>query len=225
MDFGLPQLETRDWLVIWATIAGPIFAVQAQKWIEILREARNRKRSLFHTLMATRAARVSPDHVQALNMIDLVFYGRRILWIHYQSKTEKAVLAAWREYHDHLNTHLHIKSDDSARVIWNNSTEELFIKLLSAIAEDVRFKFDRVQLKKGWYSPIAQGELEQEQMIIRKLVLKLLSGENPLKMEVTSFPINEDIANAQVALQKAMSEAFAGKGALNVNVKNDGPPG
>lgn len=41
-------------------------------------------------------------------------------------------------------------------------------------------------------------------------------------MEVTSFPLNEDIANAQVTLQKAMSEAFAGRGALNVIVKNDG---
>lgn len=40
-------------------------------------------------------------------------------------------------------------------------------------------------------------------------------------MEVTSFPLNEDIANAQVALQKAMNEAFAGRGALNVIVKSD----
>ena len=50
----------------------------------------------------------------------------------------------------------------------------------------------------------------------------MLSGDNALKMEVTSFPLNEDIANAQVALQKAMSGAFSGNGALNVIVKNDG---
>ena len=35
------------------------------------------------------------------------------------------------------------------------------------------------------------------------------------------FPLNEDIANAQVTLQKVMSEAFTGNGALNVIVKND----
>jgi hypothetical protein len=86
----------------------------------------------------------------------------------------------------------------------------------------LRFHFDRVQLKKGWYSPIAHGQLEDEQTAIRKLVLQLLSGQSALKMDVTSFPMNEDIANAQVTLQKAMSEAFAGRGALNVIVKNDG---
>jgi hypothetical protein len=43
----------------------------------------------------------------------------------------------------------------------------------------------------------------------------------PPRSDVTSFPLNEDIANAQVALQNAISEAFAGKGALNVIVKND----
>lgn len=218
MEFSLPQLDARDWLVILATIAGPILAVQAQKWIERLRERRGRKLWVFQQLMATRATRLSTDHVQSLNMIDLVFYGRHFLGIRYQSGTEKAVLSAWREYHDHLNT----KLDQAAQMVWNNNTEELFINLLSAIAKDVRFHFDRVQLKKGWYSPIAHGQLEDELTAIRKLVLQLLSGQSALKMDVTSFPMNEDIANAQVTLQKAMSEAFAGKGALNVIVKNDG---
>jgi hypothetical protein len=69
---------------------------------------------------------------------------------------------------------------------------------------------------------IAPNVLELEQNMIRRLLLKLLSGDKALKMEVTSFPLNEDIANAQVTLQKAMSEAFTGNGALNVLVKNDG---
>lgn len=41
-------------------------------------------------------------------------------------------------------------------------------------------------------------------------------------MDVASFPLNEEIAKAQVALQNSMTEAFAGRGALNVIVKNDG---
>jgi len=49
-------------------------------------ERRNRKAWLFHSLMAPRAARVSPEHVQALNMIDLVFYGKRILGVNRRSK-------------------------------------------------------------------------------------------------------------------------------------------
>ena len=105
--------------------------------------------------------------------------------------------------------------------MWNAKGDELFVNLLFAIATDVRFKFDRVQLKTGAYSPIAHGDVEHEQTLIRKSVLKLLSGQTALKMDVESLPINEDALNAQVALQKSMNEAFAGRGALNVIVKND----
>ena len=218
MDFGLSQLGARDWSVIIATIAGPILAVQAQKWIERLRERRGRKLRVFQQLMATRASRLSTDHVQALNMIDLVFYGTHFFGIHRRSKGETSVVEAWHEYHDHLGN----KFDDSTFAIWNTKGEELFVNLLFAIATDVHFKFDRVQLKKGSYAPIAHGDLEHEQTLIRKSVLKLLSGQSTLKMDVASFPLNEEIAKAQVALQNSMTEAFAGRGALNVIVKNDG---
>ena len=51
---------------------------------------------IFRTLMATRATRLSAEHVQALNGIELTFYGG--------GKKEKKVLEAWKAYHDHLNT-------------------------------------------------------------------------------------------------------------------------
>ena len=143
--------------------------------------------------MATHASRLSNDDVQALNMIDLVFYGTHFFDIHRRSKSEQAVIDAWREYHDHLNT----KSDQTAVAVWNTNADELFTNLLFTIAQDVRYQFDRVQLKKGVYSPQAHGDLELDQTMIRRVALKLLSGENALKMEVTSFPMNEDVANAK----------------------------
>lgn len=215
----LQNLDARDWLVIAATIAGPILAVQAQKWIERLRERRARKLWVFQQLMATRAARVSTDHVQALNMIDLVFYGSYSFGIHRRSKTERVVIDAWREYLDHLGT----KADEAAMAVWSAQNDELFTNLLFAISKDVRYKFDRVQLKKGVYAPRAHGDLELEQNLIRRLLLKLLSGENSLKMDVTNFPINEEALKAQVGLQTALSDALTGKGTLNVTVKRDEP--
>lgn len=189
MSFSFPQLETKDWLLVLATIAGPILAVQAQKWVERLRERRNRKLWVFERLMASRAARLSPEHVQALNMIDLVFYGRYLFGIHRRRKTEQAVIEAWREYLDQLSTRA---ADAAAMSVWTARNEELFTNLLFAIAQDVHFKFDRVQLKKGVYSPQAHGDLELEQNTIRKLLVKLLSGENALKMNVASFPADEN---------------------------------
>lgn len=200
--------------IITATLLGPILAIQAQKAVERARDRHNRKSWLFHNLMATRAARVSADHVQALNMIDLVFYGRRILGIHRRSKTETAVLDAWHEYLDHLNT----KFEKENLSLWGAKGDELFVNLLFALAVDVGYRFDRVQLKKGAYSPIAHGELELEQQQVRKLAIDLLSGAHPLKMEVTGIPIHEEALKSQLELQAKLVAALEGRGRLSVEV-------
>jgi len=177
-------MQLSEILIIFATVIGPILAVQAQKAIERARERRGRKAWLFQTLMATRAARISPEHVQALNMIDLVFYGKRLLGVNRRSNAEQAVLDAWKEYLDHLNT----KVEEKDLSVWVAKGDDLFVNLLFEISKDVQFTFDRVQLKKGVYSPVAHGDLEFEQNTNRKLLLKVLSGQMPLKMEITNIP-------------------------------------
>ncbi|PHV12498.1 DUF6680 family protein [Chitinimonas sp. BJB300] len=97
------NLEIKDWAVLIATLLGPILAVQAQKAVETFRVKRARKIKLFGTLMATRAGRIAPEHVRALNMIDLVFYGEQTLGIHRRSSKEQNILDGWKEYLDHLN--------------------------------------------------------------------------------------------------------------------------
>lgn len=202
--------------IIVATLLGPILAVQAQKAVERARDRHDRKSWLFHTLMATRAARVSPDHVRALNMIDLAFYGRRVLGIHRRRKAETAVLDAWHEYLDHLNT----KYEKENFSLWSTKGDELFVNLLFALAIDVGYRFDRVQLKKGAYSPVAHGELEFEQQQVRKLAIDLLSGAHPLKMEVTGFPIDPAALKSQLELQAKLAAALEG-GRLSVEVASE----
>ncbi|MGP9575375.1 DUF6680 family protein [Halomonas sp. AOP42-D2-25] len=209
-------MESKEWIIAATTLLGPVLAVQAQKAIERARESRNRKSWVFHSLMATRAARVSADHVQALNMIDLVFYGTQFLGIHRRKKSEQGVLDAWREYHDHLGD----RAENNSMELWHTRGEELFVNLLYAMADDVGYKFDRVQLKKGAYSPIAHGELEEEQALVRKGVIKVLSGEAPLKMNISDFPINQEALAAQVELQRNLNNALSGDRALRVEVTN-----
>ena len=166
-------MDTKDWIIIAATMLGPILAVQAQKAVEALRERRNHKTWVFGQLIATRAARVSPDHVRALNMIDLVFYGRRILGVMRRTKDEQRVLEAWKEYHDHLHT----KVDQDNLALWSAGGDELFTNVLFAIASDLGLRFDRVQLKRGAYSPVAHGDLENEQTVLRRAAIRALAGE------------------------------------------------
>lgn len=208
--------------IIIATLLGPVLAVQAQKAVERARERNNRKAWVFHTLMGTRAARVSPDHVQALNMIDLAFYGHRILGIHHRTKKETAVLDAWHEYLDHLNTKY--EQDDFS--LWFTKGDELFVNLLFSLASGVGFCFDRVQLKKGAYSPVSHGELEFEQQQLRKRTIEILSGEKSLKMDITGFPLNENVLKSQLELQAKFAAALEGSGRLAVElVSSNGQQG
>ena len=116
-------MEGRDWAIVFATLFGPIFAVQVQKRIEILRERRQRKLLVFATLMTTRGARVSPDHVRALNMIDTVFDGGTLFGIRRVKKSDKAVLDAWHQYLDHLNT----SAEQVGLPVWQATGESFFV--------------------------------------------------------------------------------------------------
>ena len=197
-------LELKDWTVITATILGPILAVQAQKAVEALREHRTRKTSLFEQLMATRASRVSSEHVRALNMIDLVFYGERTLGVQRRSSKEQRVLDSWKEYLDHLNN----KAEDESVQLWVTQGDELFINLLYAVALDIGYKFDRVQLKRGAYSPRAHGDLEAESAELRRVTLSLLTGQHPLKMNVVALPMDPDAVAANRAAIQNLGKAL-----------------
>ena len=84
-----------DWLIIFAVLLGPVLAVQVQKAIESWKESKQRKITIFKSLMSTRRTTLSPRHVEALNMIDIEFSPKR--------PKEKRVIESWKIYLDHLN--------------------------------------------------------------------------------------------------------------------------
>ena len=177
-----------DWWMISATIIGPILAVQAQKWVERSRADVQRKQSLFITLMATRAARMSPDHVRALNMIDLTFYGLKSFGGRFRSYKNDEVLKAWKEYIDHLNYSVEGLSE-AAMFRMFEERDKLFYAMLERMADALGYSFDRVLLKKHGYNPSGYGVAEGEQEMVRQKLIALLSGETNLKMEITNIPV------------------------------------
>jgi len=157
-------------ITILAILAGPVLAVQAQKWIENFREKRNRKLHIFRTLMATRAAKVSAEHVRALNMIDIAFYD------------DSKVKEAWKEYLDHLYDANYQKSHGPEK--WIEKSEELFISLLKQIAEVVGYHFDKTHFKRAVYLPTAHGEQANDLQIIKENMKKILSGEQAVAIKI-----------------------------------------
>jgi hypothetical protein len=167
-----------DWLMIIAVVLGPILAVQTQKLIEKWKEARGRKLGIFKTLMATRGARLSPQHVQALNMIDLEFSS--------DNPKEKTVLDAWKAYLDHLYSVPRDFQDPSYQAkftLWDSKSSEYLIALLSAMGKSAGFVFDEVQLKKGAYTPQGYVDFEMENSLIRKGTLEILYGRRSLPVK------------------------------------------
>lgn len=180
------NMHTKDIIMTTAVILGPIFAVQAQKLIEFFQETRKRRMSLFKTLMSTRAERLNRDHVQALNMIDIEFYGRLLPFIktRYQTKKEQAVTHAWKSYNSHLNQKDEYESLDQ----WLKKGDELFTNMLYCITQSLNYDYDKVQLQRDCYRPIAHGNVENTQMAILSGLDQVVNNGRPLSMYVVNFP-------------------------------------
>ncbi len=165
------RMKAIEWVTIGAIIVGPILAVQIQKLIERYTEKKDRKLNIFKTLMATRGARVSFEHVRALNMIDMEFVNIT------------KVTKAWKNYLDCLNE----GSFDEARLaLWAQNRDNLFVILLKEMANHLSYDFDDVHLKKAVYIPRAHGDEEAEQLLIRDQIKKICSGEQPIVVKIRS---------------------------------------
>jgi hypothetical protein len=186
---GMETLDGPTFAVIVATFLGPVLAVQAQKRLEEFKARRNRKEQLFRTLMATRLARLAPEHVQALNLIDFDFFGSR--------GKDKKVLDAWNLYRDHLNT----SSKGDGEQVWLNRQNELFHEMLYQMSECLGYGFDKVQIRKSAYSPMAHGNLEDEQTIIRRGMVDLFSAK--FAIPVVKLPSPQTDAEIQQAREHA----------------------
>ncbi|RDL16144.1 DUF6680 family protein [Serratia fonticola] len=185
------ELDFKDVVMTCAVILGPILAVQIQKYLEQFRDKKQRRLNIFRTLMSTRAERISKEHVQALNMIDIEFYGQLlpIIRIRYQNKLEQSVTHAWKSYNSHLDKCSEYKDTN----IWIAKGDDLFTDLLYALSQSMNYDFDKVQLQRDCYRPVAHGNIEMTQMRILLGIEKILTGDGSLPMHITSFVNNSDV--------------------------------
>lgn len=173
-------------LTIVAIVIGPLLAVQATYWIDVRRERRNRRISIFRTLMATRAANISPAHVEALNSIDLEFTDKKF----------KPVKLAWKAYLAHLN------NKEIAPELWGTKRTELLVDLLHSMGKCLNYDFDKTGIEWGAYFPIAHGEVENDQVEIRKGLKSLLKGELVLPLHVVNLDTPSDASEGPLKIEQ-----------------------
>jgi hypothetical protein len=165
-----------DIIMVAAVLLAPLFAIQASEFLQRRRDRRERRVAVFRTLMATRASGLHPEHVQALNLIDVEFHGK--------DRRSRAVLEAWKEYLDHLGAR------QSSPDVWGPRREDLFVELLHTMAQHLGFDFDKTSIRRTSYFPTGIGNLEREQQIIRKGLADVFEGQK-------AFPIFAWVASAE----------------------------
>jgi hypothetical protein len=195
-------VKVADLAIVFATLLGPVLAVQAQKWVERRNERNRRRQWIFETLMATRSSVLAQRHVEALNAIPFAFRG-----------CEK-IVQAWNIYLDHLNTNF----SDATLAVWSNKSIDLFIALLQKMSEFLGYDFDEVELRKGHYFPKGHVQFEADEEAIRRGVAALLKGELALPMEVRGFPVDQEAIAVQKDLQKGLFAWLRGETAPRVRI-------
>jgi hypothetical protein len=171
-------MELKDWintLILIATIVaivyGPIKAVAITRAADEEREKKRRKYDILHILMRSRAYAIHADHVAALNLVQLEFYG------------SQTVDQAFRRYMENLSTKVPEPSDDSARERFLDERQDRFYTLVQEMALVLGFNFDRADLKRLSYSPQGLQDAEAQAQGIRARTLELLDGRRALAIK------------------------------------------
>lgn len=186
-----------DWLTMTAILLGPILAIHTTRYLERRRDEYGRKERILKTLMATRATRLSLEHVQALNMIDIEFYDKK-KWT--RNRRNKAVIEAWTEYLDHLS------DKGLSPELWGNKSNELFIELMYKMSIALGYDFDRTAIKNTSYMPTAHGTELDEQTVIRKGFAAIFKGESALPMEWIHPDVTPEEQKKEQERQTRMNE-------------------
>lgn len=199
-------------LTIVAIILGPIFAIQVEKLLERRRDDKQRRLRVFKTLMVTRASVLSPNHVEALNSIDIEFNSN--------DKNDKDVRDSWKAYLDQLSHFPKENATEDDQKRWKEKTDELLTDLLYVMAVAVKYNFDKTYIKRTAYTPVRYSDMEMEQDFIRRSMVKLFLGQTTFPIEIRSSVADGEISSEE-RLRQLLIEHYEGNKPIRV-ILDDG---
>jgi hypothetical protein len=142
--------------------------------------------------MRTRRTPVAPEHVGALNLIEIEF------------AKDGEVISSWKALLQHFSTQhgrypeesVVDSMDQQERSQRNRIFEErlgqerarLLAKLLHAIAKRLGFRAEQLEIFEGGYTPQGWIDVDLEQRIIRRYGVDLAGGRAVLPISVSDFP-------------------------------------
>lgn len=200
------SMKYTEIIMVAAVLLGPIIAVQLQKYLERIREKRNRQLEVYRTLMSYRGDMASKPYIRALNMIDVEF--------HSSSSDTKQILGAWKAYLDHMANAP--KDQDDPRYnekieIWHSKSPDMQSDLLYAMGKYLGYEFEKLHIKRGAYWPIAvKGESEQH-MKIRNGLAAIFDGNYAIPVTLVLDKEADEMKTRFISLLTDAMEAEYGK--------------
>jgi len=149
------------WATIFAVFAGPITAVLITRKIDQMRFKKERRLDVFKTLMRTRRIALNPDHVSALNLVEVEFWGCE--------KVQKLYRLYWENLHKLLPTD-HLKK-------FGDDREALLSGLLKEMGKELGMSMDQLDIFRGGYVPQGWLDVEDEQAQLRLYLIQMLNGQ------------------------------------------------
>ena len=158
------------YITIIAIFVGPIFAVITSQLIDHLREKRSRRMEIFRTLMRTRKMPIHHEHVGGLNLVEVEFQKRKL------------VINPWKEY---INCLGHENNPPKSEAEWGELQkirDKNLTKLIHQIAKELNLDVEQLDILEGNYLPRGWNEEDEIQRSIRKNLLNVLQGDQPISV-------------------------------------------
>jgi hypothetical protein len=193
-------MELSDWLTLLAIVLGPLFGVWLARHMQDRAFYRERRLDIFRTLMRTRRTPMYPEHVGALNLVEIEF------------AKDNEVIGAWRDLFNHLGTEHPRKRDEVIEATSQQDAGErdhrygirlylerqsLLAKLLHAMAKSLRFNINQLEIFEGGYTPQGWSEIEYDQTAIRRFAAQLAAGQRVLPIAVLDYTNVAQAVNAE----------------------------
>jgi hypothetical protein len=184
-------IRTIEWISLAAILIGPLLAVLATRYLDDRKAKHEQRMSVFKTLMRTRRTPTTPEHVGALNLVEIEF------------RNDGDVIGAWRALFSHFGTEhaprTHERQDASLsddenrhrqtqftnRIVTERQT--LLAKLLHCMAKALGFRIEQLEIFEGGYTPQLWWDDELEGRVARRLFADIAIGKRSLPIAVTDY--------------------------------------
>jgi len=151
-------------LTILAIFLGPILAVWITRKIDNDHASRERRMDIFRTLMRTRKTPIDPEHVAAINLIEIEFAN------------ENMVVDAWKKYLSSLGERIADPEDPREQDNLEKKRNTLLTKLIHEIAKSLNFRVEQLDILEGNYYPQGWSDEFREQLKFRRALLGVFQG-------------------------------------------------